>query len=126
MAVAWQGRYREAAEAYARAGATRDAELMHALLEQRISEVAAMALSTAGDLGYVGPSLQPGSSPQAGQSARIATATDVRRMRLLMLVGTFRADTLSIGSLCSCRCRCFLLTCECLCLHRPGTSIECH
>ena len=70
-----QGRYREAAEAYGRAGATRDAEHMRALLEQRVEEAAAMVLSTAGNSGSVTPSLQPDLTPRAGQSSRLATAT---------------------------------------------------
>lgn len=48
---------------------------MHALLEGRIAEAAAMVLSPAGDSGNVAPGLQPGLTPKAGQSARLATAT---------------------------------------------------
>ena len=80
-----QGRYREAAEAYGRAGASRDAEHMRAPLEQRVEEAAAMVLSTAGISGCVTSSLQPDLTSGAGQSARLATATCARRTRLLML-----------------------------------------
>ena len=85
LGCAVQGKFREAAEAYGRAGAARDAEHMRALLEQHVEEAAAMVLSTAGISGCVTPSLQPDLTSGAGQSARLATATCVRRACLLVL-----------------------------------------
>ena len=116
-----QGRYREAAEAYGRAGATRDAKHMRALLEQRVEEAAAMVLSTAGISDCVTPSLQPDLRPSAGQSARLATATHVRRSCLLVLnrQSSRAVPVLMTASVPG------VADGPCMCLCRAQTSIEC-